>query len=153
MILIDNMKTCARCRSSSSGDEDGISLFSFPKNEIIRGIWEKAVGHCFVSKPYHRLCSKHFESSAYDTKTILMNLAGSKRRLREDGVPTIAISELSMAEHTVSIALKRKAVLEDLFSEKRARFDDRYGNQDPLRNPALPLPVNVVSTQTELVHL
>ncbi|KAJ8301015.1 hypothetical protein KUTeg_022534 [Tegillarca granosa] len=98
------------CNSTSG---QGVSLFTFPKDDRIRKVWvSKIRREGFVPTATSRLCAKHFELEMFVHNPQIMMSAGFKPkslRLVPDAVPTIFdYSKRSKTKETNETGGKRK---------------------------------------------
>ncbi|XP_002415554.4 uncharacterized protein LOC8042452 [Ixodes scapularis] len=79
------------CRNRK-GIEPGLSYFSFPKNDRVRGLWLHALSRTgWVSTGRSRVCSDHFTEECFDETAKFCAQFGLpfRRRLKPDSVPTV----------------------------------------------------------------
>ena len=88
------VRTCAAAGCSNT-NSDGISLFKFPKDKLMRKKWADQVKrHREKWEPtdHSVLCSKHFEESCFSSDqllTVSLGLGKKKASLKSDAVPTL----------------------------------------------------------------
>lgn len=79
----------------SNTHKDGVSLFRFPRDRVMRKKWADQVKrHRAKWEPtdYSALCSRHFEQSCFRLDTLLtqsLGLGKKKASLNPDAVPTL----------------------------------------------------------------
>ena len=88
-----------RCIAAGCGNTctDKVSLFSFPKNPVLRQEWTKQVKRTRDKwagpTDYSVLCSAHFTPDSFDTTPSLMESFGLSHRrprvLKSDAIPTV----------------------------------------------------------------
>ena len=88
------VRTCVAAGCSNT-NSDGVSLFQFPKDKVMRKKWADQVKrHRDKWEPtdHSVLCSKHFEQSCFSTDQLLaqsLGLGKFKPSLKSDAVPTL----------------------------------------------------------------
>ena len=94
-------KSCRIAAGCSNTNADGVSLYTFPKQQKLRVEWKKQVQRTRVgwSGPtkYSVICSCHFTEDSFEQPTALTSKMGYnfKRTLKETAVPTVFNRPLS----------------------------------------------------------
>ena len=88
------VKHCVAAGCSSTYS-DGVSLFQFPRDSVLRQQWSQQVRRTRAQwsglSEYSVLCSKHFTESCFEPSSVLASTLGleKRRRLKSDAVSTI----------------------------------------------------------------
>ena len=99
------VKTCVAAGCSNTYKE-GVSLFHFPKDSVMRKKWAdqvKKIRDKWEPTDHSVLCSKHFEESCFETDTLLMGSLGLGKKkiyLKADAVPTLFSKPISALKRT-----------------------------------------------------
>lgn len=74
---------------NASKDPGNVRTFHFFPREIeFRQEWERFVGTDFMAKKWNRICSDHFEPTAYTLRSRLLGL-GVKANLLKEAIPSL----------------------------------------------------------------
>lgn len=123
--------TCNSC----SRDRDNLREFHrFPREADLWRKWCRFVGKSFVPKLYSRICSDHFEPSAYTLMSQLLHLESRQKRLKCDAVPTLLGVSVTEPSNRAIRYKKRAdhATVANLLEEQdtEATSDDRQRQVD-----------------------
>ena len=94
--------------------KDGISLFRFPKNALLRKKWAEQVRRTrakWEPTKYSVLCSAHFTEDCFELSSKLsvsLGLGKRKAGLKADAVPTLFIREVNKRQASSSLASETK---------------------------------------------
>ncbi|XP_060588666.1 uncharacterized protein LOC132744076 [Ruditapes philippinarum] len=114
---------CAAFGCNTRSGRDKVSFFTFPTNKTLRKTGserlgrsdEKFKGRVYVPNMYSRLCSKHFEESAFEKSPSVLRSVGCgevfRPQLKRDALPTILNVTLQNAPSTI------ESVLQDILIE------------------------------------
>lgn len=108
-------KRCVAAGCSNT-NKDGVSLFLFPRDQVLLGQWTKQVCRTRAKwnpTKYSVLCSKHFTADCFEEDSSIAASFGmeKRKRLKVDAVPTL-FERPSTGEEcgsSVSATRKRKA--------------------------------------------
>ena len=97
--------------------KDGVSIFHFPKDPVLRKKWADQVRRTrdkWEPTDNSVLCSKHFEDGCFELDSQLAKAMGMKRkvRLKPNGLPTLFEKPAS---------LKRKSSASEMSAPKRRK--------------------------------
>ena len=91
-----NDKMVKRCVAAgcSNTNADGVSLYKFPRVEILRSQWIKQVQSLraeWTATSYSVLCSKHFNDDCFEPDSKIAATFGMQKakRLKSSAVPTV----------------------------------------------------------------
>lgn len=155
------MANCAisTCQESSKIKNKSRQFHRFPNDVGYLRLWEKVVGGGFRAKPSSKICSDHFDLSAYTLRTQLLKLTGSCRVLKDDAVPTLALGNALQPtdRDNRSVTRKRKALVEEILEghgKRQSLMDqdkDNYENYQPQRPQSPNQSSTATASQTMLV--
>ena len=114
------VKRCVAAGCSNTNADD-VSLFKFPRDQVLRNRWIKQVQRgraSWTATSYSVLCSKHFSDDCFQSGAKIAAQFGMQktRRLKPDAVPTIFDKASSATSSTLS---SRKRAADDLPSSSK----------------------------------